>query len=98
MLAKLSCYTVNTSLLARVHSWLALYSGPKSLGTRLTLGIHTQPHNNFATLMFTQGANPVTDVTKRPITVAAHFKNDVCDLIELLENQVASYIHEVQEK
>ena len=41
-------------------------------------------------LSFTQGANPVTDVTKRPITVGTHFKNDVCDLIELLENQVSA--------
>ena len=36
-----------------------------------------------------QGANPVTEVTKRPMTVGTHFKNDVCDLIELLESQAS---------
>ena len=35
-----------------------------------------------------QGANPITKVTKRPITVGAQFKNDVCELIDLLEHQV----------
>ena len=38
-----------------------------------------------------QGANPVTDITKRPVTVGTHFKNDVCNLIELLQSQVYMY-------
>lgn len=52
---------------------------------RLSLICHT---SNLISISL-QGANPVTEITKRPITVGTHFKNDVCDLIELLENQAS---------
>lgn len=42
--------------------------------------------------MFPEGANPETDITKRPITAGTHFKNDMCDLVDLLEQQEPHYV------
>lgn len=35
-----------------------------------------------------KGANPITDITKRPTTVGTQFKNDMIELVDTLQKQV----------
>jgi len=35
-----------------------------------------------------KGANPEDEMTKIPITAGTHFKNDMCQLVDLLQKQV----------
>jgi myosin-1 len=42
--------------------------------------------------MFPEGANALTDMTKRPITAGSHFKNEMSNLVEIVEKQEPHYV------
>lgn len=61
-----------------------------------TIAFNEQPQRKYETLPFTsgsiQGANPVSNITKMPITVGTQFKNDMVEMVEVLTRQEPHYV------